>query len=281
MSRRLLFPAQLRDLQRPDPKFTLLDLGRTRRIDNDDVRVVHRSSGRFADCKYEPGKPMRNRLWMDYLRWTPAGQAFLVKQRSRAWLRAGVVLIHIPKTAGTSFSEALYGRFLGNLRAADIKRWGSSSVRSLPFVAVTRNPWDRLVSAYRFVKRGGGIGGPAPVAAWGSEQYRIPEFETFDRFVTEWLAGRDLRKLDLVFKVQSDFVCDEQRNLIVDELGRYEDLDSFCDILRQKAPQLPPISKSNRSGVKVDYRTFYTPALVDLVGSIYSEDVARFGYSFG
>jgi len=196
------------------------------------------------------------------------------------WLRAGVVLIHIPKTAGTSFSEAIYGRFLGNLRAVDIKRWGSSSVKSLPFVAVTRNPWDRLVSAYRFVKRGGGIGGLAPVAPWRPEQYRIPEFETFDRFVTEWLLGRDLQKLDLAFQAQSDFICDQLDNIIVDELGRFEALDSFCEILREKVPHLPPISKSNRSGDLVDYRRFYTPALVDLVGSIYSKDVTRFGYSF-
>jgi hypothetical protein len=217
---------------------------------------------------------------MDHLRWTSAGRAVLVRRRSRRWLRAGVVLIHIPRTAGTSFSEAIYGHFLGNLRAADIKRWGSSSVRSLPFIAVSRNPWDRLVSAYRFVKRGGGMGGLEPVAAWWPEQYQIPEFETFDRFVTEWLVGRDLMNLDLVFQPQSHFVCDERGNIIVDELGRFEDLDSIRAMLREKAPHLSTISRSNLSGDVVDYRTFYTPALVDLVGSIYSEDVVRFGYSF-
>jgi hypothetical protein len=40
-------------------------------------------------------------------------------------------------------------------------------------------------------------------------------------------------------------------------------------------------AQSNRSGTPVDYRTFYTGELEELVGSIYTEDVRNFGYSFG
>ena len=45
-------------------------------------------------------------------------------------------------------------------------------------------------------------------------------------------------------------------------------------------PGVAPFTRSNRSGVPVDYRSFYTPELIDLVGSIYAEDVARFDYGF-
>jgi hypothetical protein len=44
--------------------------------------------------------------------------------------------------------------------------------------------------------------------------------------------------------------------------------------------RLPPLAESNASGTPVDYRSFYTPDLVELVGSIYAEDVTRFGYRF-
>jgi hypothetical protein len=219
-------------------------------------------------------------LWNDHLIGTPLERALLVRRRSPDWLRAGVVFIHVPKAAGTSISEALYGRFLGHVRAADVKRWASPAVRSLPFVGVTRNPWDRLVSAYRFVRRGGGVGGANAGGVWRPEQYQIPQFETFERFITEWLSRRDPKKLDYVFQPQSQFLCDDKGGIIVDHLGRFEDLESTSDYLRQALPTLSPISQSNRSGAPVDYRGFYTPKLADLAGSIYREDVARFGYSF-
>lgn len=204
----------------------------------------------------------------------------LVARRTPLWLRADIIFIHVPKAAGTAINEALYGRFMGHVRASDVDRWGSPAVKALPRFAITRNPWDRLVSAYRFVKRGAGIGGPNAGRVLHPEQYRIPEFETFESFVTGWLARRDLRRLDLAFQPQSLFVCNADGGILVDHLGRFEDLDATYAYLRERLPSLPPLAKSNASGRRVDYRTFYTPELVELVGSIYAEDVTRFGYRF-
>jgi hypothetical protein len=196
------------------------------------------------------------------------------------WLKTGVVFIHVPKAAGTSISEALYGRFMGHVRASDVARWGSHEVRALPSCAITRNPWDRLVSAYRFAKRGRGIGGAHAGGVWRAEQYSGPEFESFERFITDWLSDRDPDKLDPIFQPQARFVCDSHGKVLVDHLGRVEDLAATYDYLRARVAGLPPFSASNRSGDSVDYRTFYTPELADRVGSIYAEDVKRLGYSF-
>lgn len=210
----------------------------------------------------------------------PFQRAVLVRRRTPIWLSAGTIFIHIPKAAGTSISEALYGRFVGHVRATDIVRWGSPKLTTLPRFAITRNPWDRLVSAYRFVTRGGGIGGAYAGQVWRAGRYRTPQFETFERFVIEWLAPRDLRTLDVAFQPQSLFVCDEEGSVIVDGIGRYEDLAESQDFLRELVPGLPEMAESNRSGARIDYRSFYTPELVDLVGSIYTTDVERFGYGF-
>lgn len=207
-------------------------------------------------------------------------RAVLVRRRSPIWLKAGIVFIHVPKAAGTSISEALYGQFMGHVRASDVQRWGSSEVRRLPSCAITRNPWDRLVSAYRFARRGGGLGGPHAGGVWRPEQYLGPEFETFERFVSEWLAVRDPNELDLIFQPQSRFVCDSAGKVLVDHLGRVEDLGATYDYLRAKVPDLPPFAASNRSGERIDYRSFYTPRLADVVAKIYAADVSRFGYSF-
>ena len=203
---------------------------------------------------------------------------YWVRRHSPSWIRAGVVFIHIPKAAGTSMNMALYGKFMGHFTASDVKRWASGDVAKLPFFALTRNPWDRLVSAYRFLKRGEGIGGSKPVNR--PEQYAIPEFETFERFVRDWLAGKDLTRLDYVLQPQSRFVCDRNGKLIVDHVGRVENLEPTLDFLRSNIGHVPEVSRLNRSGDAFDYRTFYTPSLAGLVAQLYARDIELFDYDF-
>jgi len=207
-------------------------------------------------------------------------RAVIVRRRSKLWLNAGILFIHVPKVAGTSINFALYGRFMGHVRATDIERWASPQLKALPSFAVTRNPWDRLVSAYRFAKRGRGVGGAYQAGVFRPEQYRIPEFENFERFVTEWLAERDLEKLDRIFQPQTLFVCDGSGKLLVDHVGPLEDMSSTRRFLLRHMGRVPPIEHSNSSGRTVDYREFYSPRLVRIVGRLYADDVNSFGYSF-
>jgi hypothetical protein len=143
-----------------------------------------------------------------------------------------------------------------------------------------RNPWERLVSAYRLAVRGKGEGGPFEAAVWRAETYRIPEFRTFGSFVTEWLAPREVTMLDGIFQPQSQFVFDASGSLLVDHLGRLDDLAPTRAFLRERLGRAPAIGEGNRSGPVLDYRDFYTDELVDLVGRIYAEDVRRLGYTF-
>lgn len=207
-------------------------------------------------------------------------RAILVRRREAIWRKAGIVFVHIPKAAGTSINLALYGQFMGHVRARDIRLWGSAAVNALPSFAVTRNPWDRLVSAYRFARRGSGIGGDFQAAVHRPEQYRVPEFASFERFVTDWLSKREIAKLDGIFQPQCAFVCGPDEQVLVDHLGRVEDLGATIDFIRRHAGTVPPFDRSNRSGAEIDYRSFYTPQLVDLVGDIYWQDVRTFGYDF-
>lgn len=206
--------------------------------------------------------------------------AALIRRRARFWIEAGVVFIHVPKAAGTSINQALYGRFMGHVRARDLRRWAPAKVKALPSFAVTRNPWDRLVSAYRFALRGHGIGGELQAGVWRPQQYRVAEFESFERFVREWLPARKVEKLDAIFRPQSHFVCDSAGLVLVDHLGSLDDLEPTFEFLRKQIGKVPPIGSSNRSGERIDYRNLYTPELVDIVGRFYASDVEAFGYDF-
>ena len=216
-----------------------------------------------------------------YFHGSTIDRALLVKRRSPLWARKGVVFIHVPKAAGTSISEAIYGRFTGHVRASDVLRWASAAVRSLPKVAVVRNPWARLVSAYRFIKLGRGIGGPNAGRVWRPEQYEIPEFENFETFVNEWLAHQELDWLDEAFQAQSPFVSDKRGKIIVDHLGRVESLERTHRYLADHVQTLRPFARSNRSGDPVDYRTYYNPKIIERVAEIYADDVRILGYDFG
>lgn len=207
-------------------------------------------------------------------------RALLIRRRTGYWLGAGIVFVHVPKAAGTSINEALYGRFMGHPRAREIVRWAPASVKALPRFSVVRNPWDRLVSAWRFARAGKGVGESYRAGMVRPERYRVPEFETFERFVTEWLAPRDLTRLDGVFQPQWLFLCDRERQLLVDHVGRLEDLGPTLDFVRERTGRTIDLAQANRSGEAVDYRSLYTPQLADLVGRIYADDVRLFGYSF-
>jgi hypothetical protein len=208
-------------------------------------------------------------------------QPLLVRQSAPYWLEARAVFIHIPRSAGSSFDLALYGRFMGHARASSIEKWGSRELQSLPWFAVARNPWDRLVSSYRLARRGAGVGGDFQAGVFRAEQYRVPEFESFDTFVSEWLTARDLRRLDPIFQPQTHFLTSHSGGrIIVDHVGRMENLAPTTEFLADYLGWTPALQHANRSGVAVDYREFYTPRLINLVGDLYAQDVKLLDYDF-
>ena len=193
------------------------------------------------------------------------------------WAMKECIFIHIPKVAGTSINEAIYGRTLGHYSAQTIKaRFPRLYERCFVFSFV-RNPWDRAVSAYRFAKKGRtetmGVRNPS--------QYQIPEFESFERFVIEWLSCRDTSQLDYIFQPQHHFVTDRHGVVMVDFLGRFENLDSDIAVVNERLGReivLPRINVTCRSpGYVSEYKS---QELIDLVGEIYQEDIHMFKYEF-
>jgi len=98
-----------------------------------------------------------------------------VPPMSESVRRSGVLLIHIPKNAGTSLSQALYGEDIGHL---SLKVWVQRypyTVRRMKVFAVIRDPVDRFVSAFHFLKGGGMNSGDAAFARLHLAEYDSPE----------------------------------------------------------------------------------------------------------
>src|SRR5258707_7699115 len=79
------------------------------------------------------------------------------------------IFIHIPKTAGTSLSQALFGRHSRHIPYIEYEKGNPRKFRQYFKFTFVRNPWDRLVSTYFFLKQGG----LAPAdPRWADQQLR-------------------------------------------------------------------------------------------------------------
>lgn len=200
-----------------------------------------------------------------------------IYRRYFSWRKFGCIYIHIPKAAGTSINKAIYGKTLGHYKAQEIKsKFPSLYEKSFVFSFV-RNPWDRVASAYRFVKSGG----TSTMRVYKPEQYRRPEFDSFEKFVLEWLPKQDLSKVDVVFQPQSFFVCDKHDDISVDYLGKIENIASDIENVSAKVGYYINLKRENSTGTPKDYRELYkNDDMIRQVYDIYKSDVDAFDYSF-
>jgi len=194
------------------------------------------------------------------------------------WSRHNSIFIHVPRVAGTSISRAIYGRTLGHFCAEEIQRRLPGPFERLFVFGFVRNPWDRVLSAYRFAKSGG----TEHMRVFRPDQYRIPEFDNFERFLFEWLAIQNVNCLDFVFQEQRRFICDSENRILVDHLGKIEMIDRNIQFIEGRLHRTIPLKKLNYTSDGMGYIKHYrNQDMIELVRTIYGKDIELFDYRFG
>jgi hypothetical protein len=183
----------------------------------------------------------------------------------------GVIFVHIPKNAGTSISLSLYGRTFHHRTFKSFRY--CSFHENIKSFALVRNPWDRLVSAYFFLKNKGSSS--TKVDELSLQQVNL---ESFDSFVYS-LIGKNLLKLDPVLHPQTHYLFDSQLKN-VDFIYKFEDIfnleKSLCNDLGIKVT----VSKCNQGVVRGDYHEFYNDDILLIVNDLYSADINYLEYEF-
>jgi hypothetical protein len=135
--------------------------------------------------------------------------------------------------------------------------------------AFVRNPWDLQVSSWHHLRRER----PQIVE-------HIPDFETF----LKWKLDPDRPyqyHIDTSIERQSDYLKDLDGTILVDFIGKYENLvedyEEACRRIGIKPPKLP---HRRQARDRKNYHSYYSDDLAGVVRDYFREDIETFGYSF-
>ncbi|HEY2082219.1 MAG TPA: sulfotransferase family 2 domain-containing protein [Verrucomicrobiae bacterium] len=187
------------------------------------------------------------------------------------------IFVHIPKCAGVAVCKSLFGNLGGGhkpLKQYQIVYTPAEFISYFKFTFV-RNPWDRLVSAFWFLKKGGMN---EDNRRWAAEN--LSPYEDFDSFVRRGLKRSEILSY-LHFRPQCHFVCLKGNQPALDFVGRYEKLESdFAFICRRLNIESKLVEANRNASRERDYREYYTEDTRRIVGEIYADDAQAFAYSF-
>lgn len=196
------------------------------------------------------------------------------------------IFVHIPKTAGSSVSEALGLTWQNHKDLARYRKELEAKVFSDYFkFTIVRNPWERLLSDYNFQRRKSGHK--------CSRLYLYDENgrrRCFEKWMTnifndphgcearQW--GGSVSAAIHRWSPQTDWISiDGAPN--VDYVARIENIDHdfqhICERIGTPAHRRLPKCKKK---FHWHYSHYYDASTRDLVAAYYAKDIAAFGYTF-
>lgn len=199
------------------------------------------------------------------------------------------IFVHIPKTAGTSLERSLRSlrgnnprwltkqhkhESLSELdqnvhtrRSRMDRMWGRSPINYFTFGFV-RNPWDRMSSLYRWIVE-------------RSAKRDIVTITSFKDFLVQARDGVDWIHHFHSMKPQVDFFTFDEGIMKIDYLGHYEYLNEDLKEIEKLIGCIIDIPHRNRSSNAMkDYRKEYDDDMIQIVESLFKDDISHFGYTF-
>ncbi len=199
------------------------------------------------------------------------------------------IFVHIPKTGGTALSLALENRAMADdiligdtpkavKRRAKAKAWAGdrklrkhSTLAELDglinlggyfVVTLVRNPWDRMVSYYHWLRD----------QTFDHSAVELAKSHGFSGFLNhpETLAVQSAESYGGYVAGHEATTCFVRLEALAEDIHPFEAHLGF-------KLNIPHVNRSDRNA---DWRGYYSDVDAELVGQMYAEDVARFGYRF-
>jgi chondroitin 4-sulfotransferase 11 len=183
------------------------------------------------------------------------------------------IFIHIPKAAGTSVALTLFNRGSRHVTWQEYYVANPKKFANYFKFSFVRNPWDRLVSTYFFLKKGGMNESDA---RWSRNV--LNNYPDFNSFVHSWINEENIQTW-IHFIPQYEFICDGNGNIMMDFVGRMENMDVDFSYVAKKLACSENLKKVN-VGDRKHYSYYYDTETLEIVRKVYSKDVELFGYTF-
>lgn len=215
----------------------------------------------------------------------------ILVQEQALWMKARLLFIHVPRTGGTYLRFRL--QRAANLIAdfqlphhmlhyyadcgVNLAAFRASTVFKV--VTIVRNPWERAVSGYRYLREQAQDRRGCWSAACRLGVKAFNRSSSFANFVTAELPG--LSRSIHLFRPQHYFWHNSGASQLSLKLLRFERLEDDVDAL---FAQQGLDSKNYYRGVfgpaLQDWCKDYTQKAADAVAHLYREDIVRLGYTF-
>ena len=188
------------------------------------------------------------------------------------------IFIHMPKCAGNAVQQGLFGKIVFGHQT--IRQYQIALPRAVYRDAwkftVTRNPWERILSAWRFMKAGG-------FHAHDAEYFKenLRQYTTFDHFVNDWLVHQDFNECGCVhFKPQLHYIRNFKGEIAMDHIVKLSDLECEYSHLRARLGGGELAVRNKTRGEDADWHGFYdNNETFENISKIYAEDIKELGYS--
>jgi hypothetical protein len=199
------------------------------------------------------------------------------------------IFVHIPKTGGTSiesviwpgarserelwmgFVAPMHNKYqtggLQHLLARQIRMEVGDDIFARAFkFTIVRNPWERAVSQFCYMARRADL----------REFVGLEAEASFDRYL-ERISSR----LHVQWQEQADFVLDENGDMLVDFVGRFETLAADAARIFERVGSPGAALPHENKGIHEPYQAYYDDARRERVAEMYQRDIRLFGYTFG
>jgi chondroitin 4-sulfotransferase 11 len=184
------------------------------------------------------------------------------------------IFIHIPKNAGTSIINALEMERSYHRKITYYIENHNHEYNSYFKFAISRNPWDRVVSCYEYARseksywhasEGNSIAGVHP-------DYEILKDMSFKDTVNLLIESPYTLKHP-GWRLQSEFII-SNGEIVLDEIYKAEELYKLEEKFDIKLPFL------NKSRDDYSYKKYYNKKTAAIIKDIYKKDIELFNYNF-
>lgn len=185
------------------------------------------------------------------------------------------IFIHIPKVAGISIEEAIFGAKVGHKKIINYKYYNPIAFKTYYKFTFVRNPLDRMVSAFFFLKKGGRNSADK---RWAEEN--LANINTFNDLAYKMMNNKEFQNKILSwqhFRPQYTYIIDEDNQIPMDFIGKFENINNDFELLIKNLnieARLPHKNKNDR----YHFSYYYNDETIEFVSNLYEKDIQFFGY---